>query len=203
VAIDRTSNFALVRRMESAGKMEAAQFLRDFIEAVPYHIHTALTDNGIQFTSRQRDIYDSQQIFNRVCDEQDIEHRLTKVNHRWTNGQVERMNRTIKDATVKRYRYDSHAELRTHLHLFVGAYNHARRLRTLRGLTPTEFILSAWTKEPDRFRIDPSHLIPGPYRLRVPVAVGPRKSAEAPSGVDPETATSSKVNQTAPGCSAL
>lgn len=59
MAIDRTSNFALVRRMESAGKMEAAQFLRDFIEAVPYHIHTALTDNGIQFTSRQRDIYDS------------------------------------------------------------------------------------------------------------------------------------------------
>jgi transposase InsO family protein len=24
-----------------------------------------------------------------------IEHRLTKVNHPWTNGQVERMNRTI------------------------------------------------------------------------------------------------------------
>lgn len=88
---------------------------------------------------------------------------MTKVNHPWTNGQVERMNRTIKDATVKRYHYDSHAQLRTHLHLFVDAYNHARRLKTLRGLTPTEFILNAWTKEPDRFRIDPSHLIPGSY----------------------------------------
>ncbi|EHP90797.1 Integrase catalytic region [Methylorubrum extorquens DSM 13060] len=118
---------------------------------------------GIQFTSRQRDIYDSQHIFDRVCDEHGIEHRLTKVNHPWTNGQVERMNRTIKDATVKRYHYDSHAQLRTHLHLFVDAYNHARRLKTLRGLTPTEFILNAWTKEPDRFRLDPSHLIPGPY----------------------------------------
>ncbi|TXM96722.1 IS481 family transposase, partial [Methylobacterium sp. WL64] len=49
------------------------------------------------------------------------------------------------------------------LHLFVDAYNHARRLKTLRGLTPTEFILNAWTKEPNRFRIDPSYLIPGPY----------------------------------------
>ena len=163
VAIDRTSKFAFVRLVESAGKMEAAQFLRDFIEAVPYRIHTVLTDNGIQFTSRQRDIYDSQHIFDRVCDEHSIDHRLTKVNHPWTNGQVERMNRTIKDATVKRYHYDSHAQLRTHLHLFVDAYNHARRLKTLRGLTPTEFILNAWTKEPDRFRIDPSHLIPGPY----------------------------------------
>lgn len=40
---------------------------------------------------------------------------------------------------------------------------HARRLKTLRGLTPAECILDAWAKEPDRFRIDPSHLIPGPY----------------------------------------
>ena len=31
------------------------------------------------------------------------------------DGQVERMNRTIKDATVKRYHHDSHDQLRTHL----------------------------------------------------------------------------------------
>jgi hypothetical protein len=31
------------------------------------------------------------------------------------------MNRTIKDATVKRYHYDSHNELRAHLQLFVDA----------------------------------------------------------------------------------
>ena len=48
---------------------------------------------------------------------------MTKVNHPWTNGQVERMKRTIKDATVKRYHYDSHDQFRTHLHLFVDAYN--------------------------------------------------------------------------------
>ncbi|GJD76783.1 hypothetical protein CFIICLFH_5042 [Methylobacterium goesingense] len=29
------------------------------------------------------------------------------------------------------------------------AYNHARRLKTLQGLTPTEFILNAWTKSPN------------------------------------------------------
>jgi integrase-like protein len=79
------------------------------------------------------------------------------------NGQVERMNRTLKDATVKRYQYDGHDQLRTHLQLFVDAYNHARRLKTLRGLTPYEFICQVWTGEPDRFRLDPSHHIPGPY----------------------------------------
>ena len=43
------------------------------------------------------------------------------------------MNRTIKDATVKRCDYDRHDQLGTHLQLFVEAYNHARRLKTLRG----------------------------------------------------------------------
>jgi transposase InsO family protein len=163
VAIDRTSKFAFVHLVESAGKMEAAQFLRELIEAVPYRIHTVLTDNGIQFTNRARDRYAFGHIFERVCQENGIEHRLTKVNHPWTNGQVERMNRTIKDATVKRYHYDTHDQLRAHLQLFVDAYNHARRLKTLRGLTPYEYICHLSTKEPERFKIKPLHLIPGPY----------------------------------------
>ncbi len=157
VAIDRTSKFAFVRLVESAGKMEAAQFLRALVEVVPYRIHIVLTDNGVQFTPRKQDIWDSEHIFDRVCAEHEIEHRLTKVNHPWTNGQVERMNRTIKDATVKRFHYNSHEQLKAHLQLFIDAYNHARRLKTLRGLTPYEFIHQAWTREPNRFRLDPSH----------------------------------------------
>jgi transposase InsO family protein len=163
VAIDRTSKSAFARLVESAGKMEAARFLRELVEAVPYRIHTVLTDNGVQFTPRKQDVRDGRHIFDRVCEEHGIEHRLTKVNHPWTNGQVERMNRTLKDATVKRYHYGSHDQLRAHLRLFVDAYNHARRLKTLRGLTPYEFIHQAWTREPERFRLDPSHHFPGPY----------------------------------------
>ena len=66
-------------------------------------------------------------------------------------------------ATVKRYHYDSHDQLRAHLHLFVDAYNHARRLKTLRGLTPYEFVCQAGTRDPNRFKLNPSHHIPGPY----------------------------------------
>ena len=53
--------------------------------------------------------------FDRLCLVHGIEHRLTKPNHPWTNGQVERMKRTIKAATVKRYFYDTHNELKAHL----------------------------------------------------------------------------------------
>jgi hypothetical protein len=77
------------------------------------------------------------------------------------NGQVERMNRTIKDATVKRYFYETHDELQTHLRDFLDAYNFARRLKTLKGLTPYEFICKAWTSEPRRFTISPLQKMPG------------------------------------------
>ncbi len=82
------------------------------------------------------------------------------------------MNRTLKNATVKRYHYDSHDQLRAHLQLFLDAYNYARRLKTLRGLTPYEFACQAWTKDPNRFRLNPSHHIPGPYTYGAPVAGG-------------------------------
>jgi IS30 family transposase len=81
VAIDRTSKLAFVRLEKRAGKMEAAQFLRDLLQAPPYRIHTVLTDNGIQFTTRALDSRAFAHIFDRVCRENWIEHRLTKVRH--------------------------------------------------------------------------------------------------------------------------
>jgi hypothetical protein len=77
------------------------------------------------------------------------------------NGQVERMNRTIKDATVKRFYYETHDELRAHLADFETAYNFAKRLKTLKGLTPYEYICKAWTKEPERFTLNPLQQMPG------------------------------------------
>lgn len=55
------------------------------------------------------------------------------------------MNRTIKDATVKRFPYDDHDQLQRHLDDFIAAYNFGRRLKTLKGLTPYEFICKQWT----------------------------------------------------------
>ncbi|RMI14839.1 IS481 family transposase [Sinorhizobium meliloti] len=158
---DRTSKFAYAELHEKAGKMAAAKFLRNLVAAVPYAIHTVLTDNGIQFTNRKQDRHVFEHIFDRVCHDNGIEHRLTKVKHPWTNGQVERMNRTIKEATVKRFHYDDHDQLRQHLQDFIEAYNFGRRLKTLNGLTPYEYICKCWTNEPERFRLDPIHQMRG------------------------------------------
>lgn len=134
VAVDRACQFVYAELHVEANKVVAAQFLRNLIAAIPYKIHTVLTDNGIQFTNRKRDIYAFHHIFDRVCHENGIDHRLTKTNHPWTNGQVERMNRTLKEATVKRYYYETHDHLKEHLYAFLMAYHFAKRLKTLKAL---------------------------------------------------------------------
>ena len=175
VAIDRTSKFAFAELHERATRRIAADFLRRLIEAVPYRIHTVLTDNGTHFTtpgnkrSAAQDLRTMMQrsepfrahSFELACAQNDIDHRLTKPNHPWTNGQVERMNRTLKEATVKRYHYQTHDDLRAHLKTFLDAYNFAKRLKRLKGLTAFEFISKAWKEKPRTFRLHPNHLISG------------------------------------------
>lgn len=166
VAIDRTSKFAFAELHERATTPVAVDFLSALIKAVPYKVHTVLTDNGIQFADLPKNRSKPTAMwrghpFDRCCQRLDIEHRLTKPNHPWTNGQVERMNRTLKEATVKRYYYETHDQLRRHLADFATAYNFARRLKTLRGLTPYEYVCKVWTKEPRRFTLDPTHQMPG------------------------------------------
>src|SRR5215218_4894810 len=137
VAIDRTSKFAFVELHERATRRVAGNFLRALVEAVPYKIHTVLTDNGTHFTDPTGDGWTPEDIkqmrtrkepflchsFELACADLDVAHRLTKPRHPWTNGQVERMNRTLKEATVKRFHYSSHEHLRQHLADFVSDYD--------------------------------------------------------------------------------
>jgi hypothetical protein len=73
---------------------------------------------------------------------------LTKPSHLWScedykavlgtvfpsGRQVEQMNRTIKEAAVKRVHRDGHVQLNIHLGDFIAAYNFNRRCKTPSGL---------------------------------------------------------------------
>ncbi len=103
VAIDRTSKFAFTELHEKATRRVAANFLQNLIRAVPYKVHTVLTDNGTHFTdpggeswsvTEIKDMIERKQpfwahAFEVACARNDIDHRLTKPKHPWTNGQVE------------------------------------------------------------------------------------------------------------------
>ena len=121
VAIDRTSRETFAELQPQATTMLAAEFLLRVLAKLPYRVHTVLTDNGIQFDNMRHQPWAFRHIFDRVCTEHGIEHRFTKPSHPWTNGQVERMNRTIKEATVQRYHYQNHGRVeRTPTNLLTG-----------------------------------------------------------------------------------
>ena len=168
LAIDRVSKFTYVEFRDDAGKMNGADFLRGVVDAFPYAIHTVLTDNGMAFADLLKNRngpsrrYLGAHIFDRVCDENGIKHKLTKPYHSWTNGQAERMNRTVKEATIKAFHYADLESLKAHVLTFVSAYNFAKHLKALRWKTPFEAVCHAWTTTPDIFKLNPCHLIPGP-----------------------------------------
>src|SRR3954451_11874183 len=99
VAIDRTSKFAFVALHERVTRRVAANFLRALIAAVPYRVHTVLTDNGTHFTEPSGNTWTPDEIkemlarkqlfrahaFELASAQNDVAHRLTKPRHPWTN----------------------------------------------------------------------------------------------------------------------
>ena len=168
VAIDRTSKLAFAKLYKRATAENPKDLLEQLAESVPYKVHIVLTDNGIQFADIPKNRQGATAMFrghpfDRVCWKYGIEHRLTKVGHPWTDGQAECMNRTIKEAAVHRYYYESHEQFQQHLDAFLCAYNFAKRLKTLKGLTPFQFIVKSWVDSPDDFVREPVHLNLGVY----------------------------------------
>jgi transposase InsO family protein len=171
LAIDRVSKFTHVGCLDANTKLNGAAFLREVVDAFPYRTHTVLTDNGMAFADlpKNRGRYPELEaifgghIFDRVCHQNGIEHRLTRPYHPWTNGQAERMNRTVKEATVKAFHYPDLEALEAHVLAFVTAYNFAKHLKALRWRTPFQAICDAWQADPSAFKIDPHRLIPGPH----------------------------------------
>src|ERR671913_123132 len=169
LAIDRVSKFARVAFHDANTKLNGAAFLREVVAAFPYAIHTVLTDNGVAFADLPKNrtgptrTWLGAHIFDRVCQENGIEHKLTRPYHPWTNGQAERMNRTVKDATVKVFHYPDLDSLKAHVLAFVTAYNFAKHLKRLRWRTPFQAVCDAWARDPAPFKMNPHHLIPGPH----------------------------------------
>jgi len=117
------------------------------INRVTKFIYVAFFDaatkrNGAAFTEQSRyrsgasDRFGGH-IVDRVCYAHNIKHRLAKPYHPWTNGQVERMNRTIKEMTLKAFHYPNFDALKAHVLAFVMAYNFVRHLKALRWRPPS------------------------------------------------------------------
>lgn len=161
VAIDRVSKYAYLELHERMTQEIARGFLQAVIDDFPFVIHTVLTDNGSQFTyallAEHLRPKEKKHMFDVLCEAHGIEHRLTKFRHPWTNGQVEIMNKKIKNHTTKIYHYEDVESLKKHLMAYLLAYNFQRPLKALNYRSPYESVLEWYKNKPNLFRGNPNH----------------------------------------------
>jgi len=142
-AIDRVSKIAFVQLGANKRKETGAKFLQAVVDFYPYKINYILTDNGFEFSykalpkhKRTKKIHS----FDQICEEHNIQHRTIKFKHPWTNGMVERFNRTIKNQVLRKYLFSSIFEMNGQLIEFVNRYNQEKRLKSLNYITPAQYL---------------------------------------------------------------
>jgi transposase InsO family protein len=137
LAVDAASRQAYVELRPSVGAEDCIAFVRSAVahfDALGIRVRRVLTDNGTGYKRR----------FAAACDELGIRWTRTRPYHPWTNGRVERFNRTLQhECLYAGEHFTSDEERRYAIALWLASYHAERPHTALGGLTPDEW-LSAW-----------------------------------------------------------
>ncbi len=157
VAIERLSKFLFLKLYSDKTMDSSAKFLQETIDNFPFKIHKILTDNGAEFTYKllkNCKKKEEEHKFNKVCIANNISHKTTQFRHPWTNGQVEIMNKQIKNNTTRKYFYDNFEQLSNHLNQYMIAYNFAKQLKSLKFKTPYQKLVDIFDDDRNNFKCD-------------------------------------------------
>ena len=135
--IDDHSRFCVAARLMP--RATARRVCAAFSEAlrrygVPEEV---LTDNGRVFTARFGSRH-AETLFDRICRENGITHRLTAVRSPTTTGKVERFHRTLRDEFFSKHTFRTIEEAQQALDAFVEDYNALRPHQSIGERTPAE-----------------------------------------------------------------
>ena len=153
VAIDRATRWVFFAIYPDQSEDSSADFLRQLHKHCPFKITKLLTDNGAQFTDRftsQTKKPSGRHLFDRVCTQFCIEHRLIRPRHPQTNGMVERFNGRISEL-IRQTRFTCATQLEAALHDYLKIYNHRIPQRSLNYQTPIQALKSWQQKQPELF----------------------------------------------------
>ena len=141
-ACDTTSSFAWAKLYTDKSARSAVDFVDHILNtAHGVAVKAVLTDNGKEFTTHWAS---KKHLFERILKNRGIKHRYTKVKHPWTNGFVERLNRTILEefyqVALRKKRYFNPQDLQDDLDAFIEFYNFKRPHQgyRLKGSMPAE-----------------------------------------------------------------
>jgi transposase InsO family protein len=176
VAIDRATRWVFVRVYASKTSANAQRFLKALHKAAAFPIRTILTDNGKEFTdrfiTRGERTPSGQHLFDLLCHELGIEHRLTRPRHPQTNGMValdgrtpkglpagmpkgterrdQRFNGRISDI-LRTHHFHSGEELEATILRYVWLYNHHLPQKALGHVSPIQAMKQWQQAHPELF----------------------------------------------------
>lgn len=166
IAIDRATRLMYMELHEDKKASTAAAFLESAIAFFPFQITRVLTDNGKEYTlnnhkgnGRYNDESVLRWAFDFVCDAYNISHRHTAPHTPQTNGMVERLNGTVKWATLKIHTYADKDEMNIDLLSFMIIYilerKHTGLISEYRVKTPYQALEHWYILSPELFHENP------------------------------------------------
>ena len=124
-------------------------------DKAPFIIIKVLTDNGKEFTDRFQSGGErtptGKHVFDQVCVQHNIEHRLTKPRHPQTNGMVERFNGRISEVLATT-RFDSAENLEQTLKRYERIYNQQIPQKALGHIAPIQAMKNWQNTHPYLFK---------------------------------------------------
>jgi len=141
IGIDDFSRELYAAILQDKTQYSAEKFLNQVLEECPYTIEQAYSDNGLEYRGNQ------EHAFVKLCQDNSIEQRFTKVRHPYTNGKAERVIRTIIDMWHNKTRFNSRQHRKTELIRFINFYNTVKPHKGIDGRTPLEKLIEYFYPE--------------------------------------------------------
>jgi len=164
VAIERATRTLFYKVYDAKTSANTEDFANRCLDFFPFPITHILTDNGLEFTnslikSKKGEYCKKPSKLDVLCEQNNIDHRLTKPFTPKTNGMVEKANDIIKNGTIKKNEYENLDQMNAHLMSFLVFYNLYRRhgslRRELKVKTPFNAIEKWFEIKPEIFKEKP------------------------------------------------
>jgi transposase InsO family protein len=136
IGIDDFSRELFAAILPDKTQYSSEQFLKQVLNECAYTVEQAYSDNGLEYRGDPK-----VHAFAKLCQENKIEQRFTKVRTPRTNGKAERVIRTIMDMWHKKHIFKNRNHRKVELIRFVNYYNTVKPHQGLNGMTPMEKLI--------------------------------------------------------------
>lgn len=168
VAIDRATRLMIYKVYDAKTSENTDDFVQLVKEFFPFKITHILTDNGLEFTNRllvskKGKKCEKPSLLDKFCISENIDHRCTKPATPKTNGMVEKVNDTIKNATILTEEYtdknDMEKDLKRFLRFYILYRRHGGVYKDLKVRTPIQAVEKWYELKPEIFTQKPKDFI--------------------------------------------